>query len=61
MAVFAIRNETSATCKRVFYHEIRFHTLHFQAVLVPGFRALKAVNHPANSGGSQKLKLNYNF
>ena len=22
---------------------------------------LKAVNHPANSGGLQKLKLNYNF
>ena len=24
-------------------------------------KLLKAVNHPANSGGLQKLKMNYNF
>ena len=39
----------------------RSHTANETVRFLNQQRYLKAVNHPANSGGLQKLKLNYNF
>ena len=61
MRVKACFNGNECHIKHVDYKKFLWLSDTIQPIWLNISRALKAVNHPANYGGLQQLKLNYNF